>query len=61
MQSAFELVSLLRHGGLLSALKEGHEVALEADHILPEDPVDPGLRDVLLDPIMQPLPLVEQN
>ena len=61
MQSAFQLVSFLGHQGLLSPLQEGQEVTLEADHILLQDPVDPCLSDVLLDPIMQPLPLVEQN
>ena len=61
VQSAFQLLVLLRVSWLLSPLQQAGEVPLERDDVLLEGPVHPGLLHVLLDPVVQSLPLVQQD
>ena len=61
VQSAFQLLVLLRVSRLLGPLQQAGEVPLERDDVLLQGPVHPGLLDVLLDPVVQSLPLVQQD
>ena len=63
VQSAFKLFILLRTVSLsvLSPLKQSGEIQLKRDDILLQGRVDPGLLNILLDSVVQTLPLAQQD
>ena len=63
VQSAFKLFILLRTVSLsvLSPLKQSGEIPLEGDDILLQRRVHSGLLNVLLDSVVQTLPLAQQD
>ena len=61
VQSAFQLLVLLRVSWLLGPLQQAGEVPLERDDVLLQRRVHPGLLNVLLDPVVQAFPLAQQD
>ena len=61
VQSAFQLLVLLRVSRLLGPLQQTSKVPLERDDVLLESSIHTGLLNVLLDPVVQTLPLVQQD